>query len=148
MSQIELRAEAPPLDPDETVRHVFHADRGTYWRDHAWMAAGAMALGMAILALMGNPHVWTGAVGGLAAIALRAFYLSTEALEAEWTLTDRRLLGPGPTAVALRDIAKVRGIGSAVQVITRGGDKFLLKFQADRRAAEARIASAAGLAAA
>lgn len=146
MSQIELSASTPPLAPDEVVRHVFRADRGAYWRDHAWMAAGAMALGMAILALMGNPHVWTGAVGGLAAIALRAFYVSTEALDAEWTLTDRRLLGPGPTAVSLRDIEKVRGIGSAVQVITREGDKFLLKFQPDRQAAQARIASAAGIA--
>ncbi|HEY9039467.1 MAG TPA: hypothetical protein VIN05_11080 [Roseovarius sp.] len=145
MSQIELRATTPPLAPGETVRHVFRADRGAYWRDHAWMAAGAMALGMAILAALGNAHVWTGAVGGLAAIALRAFYLSTEALEAEWQLTDRRLLGPGPTAVPLGDIEKVRGIGSAVQVITRGGDKFLLKFQPDRKAAQARIAAAAGI---
>lgn len=137
----------PPLAPGETLRHVFRADCGVYWRDHAWMAAGAMALGMAILAAMGNPHIWTGALGGLVAIALRAFYLSTESLGTEWHLTDRRLLGPGPTAVALRDIAKVRGIGSAVQVITRSGSKYLLKFQPDRPAAEARLMAAAGIAA-
>jgi hypothetical protein len=147
VSDIELRATIPPLAPNETVRHVFRADRRAYWRDHAWMAAGAMGLGMAILAAMGNPHIWTGAIGGLAAIALRAFYLSTESLKAEWTLTDRRLLGPGPTAVQISDIVKVRGIGSAVQVITRSGDKYLLKFQPDRHAAEARIMAAAGIAA-
>ncbi|WP_113912402.1 hypothetical protein [Roseovarius dicentrarchi] len=145
MSQIELRSAMPPLAPGEQVRHVFHADRRAYWRDHAWMAAGAMALGMAILAAMGNAHVWTGAVGGLAAIALRAFYLSTESLSAEWQLTDRRLLGPGPTAVSLGNIEKVRGLGSAVQIITRSGDKFLLKFQPDRPATEARIMAAAGI---
>ena len=145
MSDIELRAAIPPLAPGETVRHVFRADRGAYWRDHAWMAVGAMAVGMAILAAMGNAHVWTGAVGGLAAIALRAFYLSTEALKAEWQLTDHRLLGPGPTAVQLSNIEKVRGLGSAVQIITRSGDKFLLKFQPDRQAAEARIIAAAGI---
>ncbi|PVA09681.1 hypothetical protein DC366_13080 [Pelagivirga sediminicola] len=146
MSEIELRQSLPPLAADETVRQTFRADRGAYWRDHAWMAAAAMAAGMAILAALGNPHVWTGAVGGLAAIALRAFYLSTDALKSEWQLTDRRLLGPGPTAVALSDIGKVRGIGSAVQVITRSGDKYLLKFLPDRSAAQARIASAAGVA--
>lgn len=145
MSDAALPRTAPAPAEGEPVREVFRADRGTYWRDHAWMAAGAMALGMAILALMGNPYVWTGAVGGLAAIALRAFYLSTEALEAEWTLTDRRILGPGPVSIALSDIAQVRGIGSAVQVVTRGGDKYLMKFQPDRQAAEARIAAAAGL---
>ena len=60
------------LQDGETVQHSFHADRGTYWRDHAWLAAGAMAVGMLALWVLGNPHVWTGAVGGLAAIAVRA----------------------------------------------------------------------------
>ena len=31
---------------------------------------GAMALGMGVLWYMGNPHVWTGAIGGLAAVAV------------------------------------------------------------------------------
>ena len=35
-----------------------------------------MAAGMAILWAMGNPHVWTGAIGGLLAIAVRALYLA------------------------------------------------------------------------
>ena len=146
-----LRPDTGPatLNENETVREVFRADRRTYWRDHAWMAAGAMALGMVVLAAMGNPHVWTGAVGGLAAIAVRAFYLASEAMDAEWRLTDARLLGPGftagPVIIALDDIAAVRGFGSAVQVVTRAGDKHLLKYMADRRHVEARIASAAGV---
>ena len=35
---------------------------------------------MGVLWAMGNPFPWTGAVGGLAAIALRAWYLSSEDL--------------------------------------------------------------------
>ena len=33
-----------PLAEGERVLHSFHPDRATYWRDHAWLAAGAMAL--------------------------------------------------------------------------------------------------------
>ncbi|MFX0541841.1 hypothetical protein ACEWPM_008910 [Roseovarius sp. S4756] len=134
-----------PLDAGESVRDIFRADRSTYWRDHALMAAAAMAAGMVILAAFGNPHVWTGAVGGLAAIAVRAFYLSSEALNDQWRLTDSRLIGPGPATIPLAQISAVRGIGSAVQVITRAGDKHLLKYLADRRRVEARIAAAAGV---
>ncbi|MFD0859822.1 hypothetical protein [Roseovarius aquimarinus] len=147
MSDPVLRPDnAPvPLDEGERVRNVFRADRATYWRDHALMAAAAMAAGMAALAALGNPHVWTGAVGGLAAIALRAFYLSSEALTFEWRLTDARLLGPGPTDIALAEISAVRGFGSAVQVVTRAGDKHLLKYLADRQRVQTRIAVAAGV---
>ena len=43
----------------------FRADRATYWRENAWLAAFAMAGGNGHL--VGDPgtmHVWTGAVGG------------------------------------------------------------------------------------
>ena len=103
-----------------------------------------MAIGMGILWALGNPHVWTGAVGGLAAVAVRAFYLASDELKARWDLTDRRLLGPQGRAVRLGDVALVRGLGSAVQVVTRGGDKHLIKYQADRGATQARLAQASG----
>ncbi|MEB8388224.1 hypothetical protein OO012_13375 [Rhodobacteraceae bacterium KMM 6894] len=134
-----------PLNEGEHVIHSFSPDRGAYWRDHAWMAAGAMAVGMGILAAVGNPHVWTGAVGGLAAIAVRAFYLASDEMTARWDLTDRRLLGPGGRAVALRDIVRIRGLGSAVQIITQSGDKHLIKYQANRAAVTDRLATATGL---
>lgn len=132
------------LAEGEHVVRSFHPDRMTYWRDHAWMAALAMAAGMGILWAIGNPHAWTGALGGLAAIAVRAFYLASDELKARWDLTDRRLLGPQGRMVRLGDIARVRGLGSAVQVVTRAGDKHLIKYQADRAATEARILSARG----
>jgi hypothetical protein len=127
------------LEKDETPRARFTADRATYWRENAWMAALAMALGMVVLWAIGNPHVWTGAVGGLAAIALRAFYLSSDELKMEWQLTDRRLLGPGTRAITLDNIAQVNTMLSAVQVVTVSGDKYLMKYQLDTATTKARI---------
>ncbi len=133
-----------PLAEGERVIQSFHPDRATFWRDHAWLAAGAMGLGMVVLWLMGNSHVWTGAVGGLAAIAVRAFYVASDELTARWDLTEQRLLGPQTRAVRLAEIRTVRGLGSAVQVVTAAGDKHLIKYQADRAGVEARIRAAAG----
>lgn len=146
MSEGLIHAMTPTaaLEDGERVILSFHPDRATYWRDHAWLAAGAMALGMAVLWAIGNPHVWTGAVGGLAAIAVRGGYVASDELKARWDLTDRRLLGPQTRAVRLSEIVTVRGLGSAVQVVTAAGDKHLIKYQADRAGTEARIRAAAG----
>ncbi|WP_101065539.1 hypothetical protein [Roseovarius salinarum] len=135
----EALTPTTPLADGERVTASFHPDRATYWRDHAWLAALAMAAGMAILWAIGNPHVWTGAVGGLAAIAVRAFYLASDELQVRWDLTDRRLLGPQGRAIRLGEIEMIRTLGSAVQVVTRGGDKHLLKYQPDRDATRAAI---------
>lgn len=143
MSEMSMTPTTPLADGEKVV-HSFTADRGTYWRDHAWLAAAAMALGMGILWAIGNPHVWTGAVGGLAAVTVRATYVAWDELQARWDLTDRRLLGPGQRAVPLSEIARVRTLGSAVQVVTRGGDKHLMKYQADKDATATRIKSAIG----
>lgn len=131
-----------PLASGERVLHSFTPDRATYWRDHAWLAAAAMALGMLALWIAGNPHVWTGAVGGLAAVAVRAFYVASDEMQARWDLTDRRLLGPQTRAVPFAQIKTLRSLGSAVQVVTRAGDKHLLKYQPDRAAAITRIKAA------
>ncbi len=127
------------LNPGETLLHSFYPDRATYWRNHAWMAAGAMALGMAALWVMGNPDIWTGAVGGLAAIAVRGFYLASDELKTRWDLSNQRLTGPQTRDIPLGTIATIRSIGSAVQVITEAGDKHLLKYQGDRADTLARL---------
>ena len=134
------------LAEGETVQASFVADRATYYRDHAWLAAAAMALGMGILWAMGNPHVWTGAVGGLAAVAVRAFYVASDEMAVRWDLTDRRLLGPGTRAVRLGQIKAINTLGSAVQIVTHSGDKPLLKYQKDRAATRARIQAAMAMA--
>jgi len=134
------------LEPGEAVIARFTASSATYLREHAWLAAIAMAIGMGVLWAMGNPHVWTGAIGGLAAIAVRGFYLASDETKMEWHLTDRRLLGPGPRAIALDNIQTVRSLFSAVQVVTVTGDKHLLKYQPDTAAVIARIDAARGAA--
>lgn len=130
------------LRDGEAVLTSFRGDRMTYWREMAWQAAIAMVLGMVVLWAMGNPHVWTGGVGGLAAIAIRAFYLGSDELKVRWDLTDQRLLGPGERDIALHDITNIRPFLSAVQIVTAGGDKHLIKYQADRDAVVAAIQQA------
>lgn len=110
---------------------TFTADRTAYIRSHAWMAALAMAAGMLILWVMGNPHIWTGAIGGLAAIILRGWYLASEELTVVWTLSDTALTGPAERNIPLTQIERVRTMGSYVQVVTTSGDKHLIKYQAD-----------------
>ena len=121
---------------------IFRADRATYWRDHAWIAALAMAAGMGVLWIMENPHVWTGAVGGLFAVAVRAFYLSSDEATAEWVMTATDLSGPDNRHVRLAEIDRLRTLGSAVQIITRSGDKHMMKYLADRPRVVAEIEAA------
>lgn len=121
---------------DPVIRFV--ADRQAYLRNHTWMAAIAMGGAMAVLWAMGNAHVWTGAPAGLAAIALRGWYLASEELAVVWEISEGTLSGPGPR-VPLSQIEMVRTMGSYVQVITKGGDKHLIKYQADPAATKAAI---------
>ncbi|TDE39784.1 hypothetical protein [Antarcticimicrobium sediminis] len=121
----------------------FTADRSAYLRTNAWLAALAMTSAMALLWVMGNAHVWTGAVAGLAAIIVRGWYLASEELTAVWEMDGERITGPGGRQVSLDQISKVRKMGSFVQVITRNGDKHLIKYQADPDATVAAIERAA-----
>ena len=88
----------------------------------------------AVLFLIGNTHVVIGAFGAAAAVMARAAFLRSEAMGLSWRMTDRRLIGPGGRTVALDAIATVRKLFGDVQVITRAGDKHLLKHMADARA--------------
>ncbi len=118
---------------------IFAPDKGAYIRTNAWLAAAAMAGAMIILWLIGNPYVWTGAPAGLAAIGLRAWYLASEELTAAWEMTETMLTGPGSRKVALNQIEAVNTMGSFVQLVTKGGDKHLIKYQADPAATKAAI---------
>ncbi len=117
----------------------FAPDKGTYIRTNAWLAAGAMACAMLVLWLIGNPYVWTGAPAGLAAIGIRAWYLASEELVATWQMTDTTLTGPGPRNLPLNQIDAVNILGSFVQIVTKSGDKHLIKYQADPAATKAAI---------
>ncbi|MEX0318934.1 MAG: hypothetical protein AB3N21_13320 [Ruegeria sp.] len=121
----------------------FPADRQTYIRSYAWLAAGGMAAAMAVLWLVGNPHVWTGAPAGLAAVALRGWYLASEDLAVVWEITDDALTTTN-RRVPLNQIETVNTMGSFVQIVTRSGDKHLIKYQADPAATKAAIERAMG----
>nr|MCU0854684.1 hypothetical protein [Paracoccaceae bacterium] len=122
----------------ERVIARFTPDRKVYLRDHMIIAVAATAVVAAALWAMGNADVWVALIAGPLAIAVRAAYLASEELSAVWELTDRSLNGPG-RSVPLADIETVRTLGSAAQVITRSGDKHLMKYMADPKAVAARI---------
>jgi hypothetical protein len=122
----------------ERVVARFTPDRKVYLRDHVIIAVAATALVAFALWAIGNADVWVALIAGPLAIAVRAAYLASEELSAVWELTDRSLNGPGRNLL-LSDIETVRTLGSAAQVITRSGDKHLMKYLADPKAVAARI---------
>ena len=122
----------------ERVLARFAPDRRVYIRDHVVIAIAATAVVAAALWFLGNAEIWVAFVAAPLAIAVRGAYLASEELAVAWELTDRSLNGPGRT-VPLAEIETVRTIGSATQVVTRSGDKHLMKYMADPKAVAARI---------
>ncbi|MBK5934519.1 hypothetical protein C8N32_104175 [Rhodovulum imhoffii] len=131
-----------PLADGEHVIESFHTDRAAYIRDHVLMAAIGGVGAMAGMYLMGNPDFWVGAVAALAAVAVRGGYLASEDLSARWDLTGTRLIGPQGRAARLAEIEKLNNLGSAIQIVTRSGDKHLMKYLADKPAVKARLEAA------
>lgn len=129
----------PPLADGETLIASFSGNRTTYIKEHLMLAAIGAVLGVAILMAMGNPHAWTGAVGAVLAIAVRGVYVASEQIGFTWHLTDRRLISPAGVTIPRSEIETARVIISATQVITRAGDKYMLKYQADPAATAATI---------
>lgn len=130
------------LEGDEKVVARFAADPATYWRSHAVMAvAGAVGAGV-VLVLLGNPYPWTGPLAAILAVGLRALYLRSEALAESWRLTETRLLGPGGRIVPLSSLAGVKPFLGDLVLISRTGDKHLMKYLSDPAAVRARIDAA------
>lgn len=136
-----------PLAEGEQLRASFVPDRRLYVRNNLIMAVLLGFVAGAALLIGGNPSPWVGPVAAVLAIGIRAAYVASDALAAEWRLTDRRLLGPAGRAVALADIATARPFFGDVQVVSRNGDKHLLKYLADAPGVIAAIETAAGRAA-
>ena len=113
----------------------FRPDPAAYLRAHAKMViAGSIAAGL-LLILLGNPHPWVGPVGALLAIGLRAAYVRSEAMAEVWTLTDTHLTGPAGRSIPRAQIVQARAFLGAVQIVTRTGDKHLLRYLPDPAAA-------------
>ncbi len=118
---------------------TFTPDKGAYVRANAWLA-GASALSITVMLWwLENPYIWASIPTAMAAVGLRSWYLASEELVATWEMTDTTLTGPGSRKVTLNQIQAVNTIGSFVQVVTKGGDKHLIKYQADPAATKAAI---------
>ncbi len=72
--------------------------------------------------------------------------MASEVLDEVWTLSATSLKGPYQRHAYLADIAKVRTIAGAVQIVTTSGDKHLIKYQPDpKRTIETINAARAGV---
>ena len=144
---------APGDEPEDDAPEIvarFQPDRDTYIRSHLWLAAVGMVGAVAVLWLLDNTTPWIGAVAALLAVAVRGAYLASEELAQTWELTEtgvRHVSAEGRPvrSVPLRDVAQVRKLGSAVQIVTKAGDKMLLKYMASPEDVRARLARAAGV---
>jgi hypothetical protein len=109
----------------------FSGDKNVFIRVHVVMALIGATLITGGLYLAGNPDWWVGIVGSFAGIGMRGYYIADEQLGFEWVLTNTHLNSPSERAIGLKDIATLRHVLGSVQVITKGGDKFLIKYQAE-----------------
>jgi hypothetical protein len=139
-----LGPEGPvPLAPGERLIAQWQADPRVYWQGAVTLGAvSAVGVG-GVLVFMGNPNVLVGGLGAVAAIAVRAWYLASEALGFVWRLTDRRLIGPGGRIVPLAQVRKLRHLFGDVQVVTTKGDKHLMRNMGDPKGVIAQIETAA-----
>lgn len=132
----------PHLEPGEKLIEAIRPDRGRYWRDHGVMAVGLMALAGGVLWATGTPYPAIGSLGAILAVGVRAAYLASETLGLRWFLTDRRVILPGQRSVPLLELETARTLLGDVQLITRSGDKHLLKHVADGAGLVAKILQA------
>ncbi len=103
------------------------SDRATYLRDHTVLAVLGMGLVGMVLAFIGSEHWFIGSLGAVLAIAARGAYLYSEQMGVHWVLTNRRLVGPGGRNVYLMELSAVRRLFGDVQLVTKAGDKYLIK---------------------
>lgn len=121
----------PALTDNETLVASFTGSRQTYIKEHVMLAAIGSVAAALVLIWMGDPNYWVGPVGAVLAIAVRGVYVASEQIGMTWQLTDTRLITPAGMTILRRDIAKVRTIFSAAQVVTRSGEKYMIKYQSD-----------------
>ncbi|MFN3954514.1 MAG: hypothetical protein ACK4LQ_08680 [Pararhodobacter sp.] len=133
MSRSASSSPEPPFEGEAGERLIaeIRSDAGRYWRDHAVLALLGMVGAGVFLWLIGSQHVAIGALGAVLALAVRGLYLASEQMRMVWRLTDRRLLLPDGRAVHLLEIETIRKLIGDLQLITRGGDKHLIKHLGD-----------------
>ncbi len=117
------------MTPSEIAR--YRGNKAVFIRVQVTMAIIGAVLITGGLVLAGNPDWWVGIVGSFAGIAMRGYYIADEQLGFEWVLTDTHLQSPYERAIGLGEIKALRSVLGAVQVITKEGEKFLIKYQAE-----------------
>ncbi|MBL1436464.1 MAG: hypothetical protein COB08_009730 [Rhodobacteraceae bacterium] len=108
----------------------FKGDKTVFIRVQVIMALVGATLITGGLYLAGNPDWWVGIVGSFVGIAMRGYYIADEQLGFVWGLTKTHLISPFERSISLHEIATVRSLLGSVQVVTKDGDKFLIKYQA------------------
>lgn len=137
-----LYGKEVPLALGETTLVEWRTSPSVYWRNHAAIAFVGGIVAGAILLALGNPDPWVGPVAAVAAVAVRAAFLASEAFRLRWRLTDRRLLGPSGQAIPLTLVKVARPFFGDVQVVTVNGEKHLMKYMANPQAVITAIADA------
>ncbi len=115
------------LDAGEKVLLEIRSDRATYWRDHGVMAVLGMIGAGVVLMLIDSPHVAVGSLGAVLALIVRGVWLYSEQMKFLWVLTNIRLVGPGGRSIYLLELETIRRLFGDIQIITKTGDKFLVK---------------------
>ena len=128
-----------PLAEGEVLLETFRPDRGVYLRNTLILMVVFGVIVGGVLVAMGDPNPWVGPLAAILGLGARAWFLASEALAAAWRLTDRRLLGPAGQVIARADLAEARKVFGEVAVVTRAGEKFLIKYPANPDAVIARL---------
>ena len=131
-------------EPGEKKLRDIRSDKGTYWRDHGVMAVLGMGVVGMVLAFIGSDHVAIGSLGAVLALGVRGLWLYSEQMKFRWVLSNMRLVGPGGRQVYLLELEKARRLFGDIQLITKSGDKHLIKHirQSDQLVAEIEAARA------
>ncbi len=130
------------LESGEKVLLEIRSDRGTYWRDHGVMAVLGMVAAGVVLALIGSPHVAIGSLGAVLALIVRGLWLYSEQMKFLWVLTNIRMIGPGGRSLYLLELDNTRRLFGDIQIVTKTGDKFLIKHIAGSEGVVAQINTA------
>ena len=129
-------------EPGEKFLREIRADRATFIRDHVVMAVLGMGVVGMVLAFIGSDHVLIGSFGAVLALLVRGLWLYSEQMKFRWVLSNMRLVGPGGRQVYLLELEKVRRLFGDIQIITKAGDKHLIKHIANSEAIVAEIDTA------
>ena len=132
-----------PLEPGEKVSQVFLPDLRRYWMDHMVLGGLGAVLVSAVLVWLGKlDQIPVAILAILIGMAARAAWFRSEAFARRWQLTDRRLIGPQGKQAMLLEIEMVRSLIGDVQIVTKAGDKHLIRHLAEAAPVVAAIEAA------